>query len=81
MWPYWQNHFQSLLPGGQLIGSLCQGFLDGSLGSLDDISAVVVNQRSYLYLKSKDAQVSTVVLGHRTEEALEELKVLLLNSM
>lgn len=60
--------------GGQLIGSLSQGFYSGNLGTLDDVTAVVLNQRTYLHLRNTEAQVSTILLGHRTEEALEELK-------
>ena len=63
------------LPGASLLSSMNSDLRPESLGLLNDITSCCLFDQRFLHLTSHVNSVTTVVLCHRTEACLEELKV------
>eukprot|EP00058_Branchiostoma_floridae_P027763 XP_002613254.1 hypothetical protein BRAFLDRAFT_118701 [Branchiostoma floridae] len=63
------------LTGATAIGTLHATINEDSIGHLQSVSTVQIQQKNYLHLQSSTSAVTTLVLCNRNEAALQEMKV------
>ncbi|XP_035683056.1 McKusick-Kaufman/Bardet-Biedl syndromes putative chaperonin-like [Branchiostoma floridae] len=62
------------LTGATAIGTLHATINEDSIGHLQSVSTVQIQQKNYLHLQSSTSAVTTLVLCNRNEAALQEMK-------